>query len=162
MSEHLEFLQEYIPLLRNNFNIDTIFPRFKNYVIDNIDEICQELNTRWLVLICDTLVDHSDDEIETYIAFNISFLVNYERLSQTNYNKNSIVDMVNVKELWDGCDSFHLINGDTILNLISRMSKLNHNINYPHLSKIFKTVLDRMYENDTTIGRLTRGKSSFI
>jgi len=152
MSKHLDFIQEYIPLIRNSFNLDTTYPKFKNYIIDNIDEICEVLNTRWLVSICDTFVDHGD-EMESQIAFNISFLVNYERLVQTNYNKNDVRDMLPIRELWDGCNSYHPTKGDTLFNIIDRLGRLNYNPKYKYLFKIHKTILDRMMENDTTIGR---------
>jgi hypothetical protein len=155
MSKHLKFLQEFIPLIRRNFNLDTTFPKFKEYVIENVDEICEVADTRWLVSICETFADHGDFN-ERNIGFNISLIVNYERMARTYYYGSEPGKRPEVPQpLWDGIETIHE-RGDALINLEFRMRELLIDKNYIYLGKIFNTIINRMRKSDTIFGKLYR------
>ena len=52
------------------------------FVEENIDDICEQLDSRWLISICDTYADYGD-AIHKCNATLISLLCNYERIVQT-------------------------------------------------------------------------------
>lgn len=156
MSKHLDFLQEYIPLIRRNFNLDTTFPKLKQYVIENVDEICEEVNTRWLVSICETFADHGDFN-ERNIGFNISLIVNYERMAKTYYYNSEPGTIPKIPQpLWDGIETIKVDGGDALVNLEFRMRELLIDKNYIYLGKIFNTIINRMRKSDTLFGKLYR------
>ena len=57
------------------------FENFNKYVRDNIDEICEELNSRWLLSILESYVDESKDEVEGLMALTLYSIM---RMAQTS------------------------------------------------------------------------------
>jgi putative sugar O-methyltransferase len=91
---HLKILHPFIKASRKNgpdgfvksdldkeFEKTYKFENFNKYVRDNIDEICEELNSRWLLSILESYVDESKDEVEGLMALTLYSIM---RMAQTS------------------------------------------------------------------------------
>ena len=103
------------------------FETFDNYMKDNIDEICDELNSRWLLSILESYVDESKDEVEALMALTLYSIMRMAQTStsvllmkdyyKTEYDGGDIVISSNSKplvvfehgstHLWDGLKLRH-------------------------------------------------------
>lgn len=125
---HLSFLLACtIVALRRapeNKNIQSFFHRILS---EHTDQICADLNLRWLVSVCDTLVDCGKSPAQIAIGFSGSALVNTVKIYETEramYAPN--IPWPPSKrfgyggKLFDGVDAFSAPKGDMINNLIAR------------------------------------------
>lgn len=126
------------------------FKDFDKLIEDNITDVCDSFNTRWLVSVCDTYADSDDKEIAAK-AMIIITLVNMVKLWGTDLNiRSQEVDSVKLKkyknsnsELWDGVITFRLsFEGDMFKNMIARQSKILGN--HPVLTPIYKRILSML------------------
>jgi len=93
---HLKILHQFIKASRKNgpggitkksnattekFAKTYKFENFDRYVRDNIDGICDELNSRWLLSILESYVDESKDEVEGLMALTLYSIM---RMAQTS------------------------------------------------------------------------------
>ena len=150
-------LKPYIIELRKGINPEENWAKFKSIVEKNIKQICDSVDTRWLISICDTFVDYGND-IECRNALCIVTLFNMEKLAQTNsllFNKEkNITNEIALKkseliDLWDGVTSFDIVCGDLTNNLFLRFeNKLKPT---PILHLLFKTLLARLKKNNSSI-----------
>ncbi len=127
------------------------------FVEENIDDVCAQLNSRWLVSICDTYADFGDIPHRNN-ALLISLLCNYERIVQTTkFASKPIRKKINDENnwLWDD-NQLIAINGtvDVHINLFRRIRKNFENT--PVLLKILRTIIKRMLKNKTTLKRFGR------
>ena len=177
-NKHLYYLWPYIVYSRNygplspnsqpvsqeiednfDFNKD-----IKDYVSKNIDEICEQLSTRWLVSLTDTYADCSSDVGERLAACNISTVVRLTQASTAHMKQRGVLtpeyteekkkEYMKLRKIYENhyflCDGVHCIPGTdgVYTNLISRTSK---NIKgYKELHKIFKKVIDVLLINETS------------
>ena len=136
----------------------------RDYVSENIDEICEQLSTRWLYAIAETYADCSSDVGERLAAINISTIVRLTQSSTAHMQQRGVLspeyteekekEHMKLKEiyksnyfLWDGVHCIPGIDG-VYANLISRISK---NIkSYKELHKIFKKIIDILLINETS------------
>jgi len=165
MTNENKILDQVKPLivkLRKEVDISNNRVEFRDVVEKNIDRICEELDTRWLVSICDTYVDFGDSN-EKRNAMFIVMIANIEKLWATNllmYDvKLNPQKLHKLKEnkvipLWDGMYSFNINHGDMTNNLYKRLNNLMDET--PFLNKIFMTVLKRIKENDTALANLAK------
>lgn len=155
-------IQELIISLRKSEDIDDNWIEFRNIVEQNIEEVCKILDTRWLISVCDTYVDYGDDIIRRN-AMLVVQIVNFEKLWATNFlmydinlnpekleklKKNKIIP------LWDGMYSFNINHGDLTNNLFDRIEDLLEQT--PVIEKIYKTIIQRIKENDTVLANLNK------
>jgi len=165
MTDETKILNQVEPLivkLRKDFDLKNNWPKFRNIVEKNIDRICEELDTRWLVSICDTYVDFGDP-IEKRNAMLIVQVANFEKLWATdllmydvkiNPQKLDKLKKNKVIPLWDGVYSFNINHGDMTNNLFRRLNNLMQETSV--LNKIYLTVLKRIKENDTALANLAK------
>ncbi len=140
---------------------------FKQNIETNVDYICENMNTRWLVSICDTYCDYGLD-IEKSQAYAISLFVNLEKLNQTIITMhdckidNSTLEKMRYKTfpIWDGMTTMSMgKNADVIFNLFNRKKILF----IPLFYKIFNTICLRMVDcNQTTLNVLNKYSTKSI
>ena len=151
-NEHLKILHKMIVADRNSHRMSMIFNifDFKRYVEKNIDEICEQLNTRWLVSICDTYAGNclclGKEGSE---AMSIVVFVNMIKLWDTDLKtrgeqQDDLVDKYcgHQEVLWDGIITYDLRDGDMIVNMVGRLRKSMEEGSV--CSKIFETILGRI------------------
>jgi len=155
-----EKIVNLIKNLRKGINKNENWNEFKTTIENNIQIICKNFNTRWLVSICDTYVDYGNP-IEKRNAMLISLLINMEKLGQTNlllyYKTINPVNIVKLSsgnpiKLWDGMKSFNIKTGDLTNNIFRRMETLL--IETPVLMRIAKTLIYRLKNNKTILSNL--------
>jgi len=56
---------------------------FQRIISEHTDQICSELNTRWLVSVCDTFADHGQTPAQRAIGLAGSLLANTVKLYET-------------------------------------------------------------------------------
>lgn len=165
MTNENKILDQVKPLivkLRKEVDISNNRLELRNVVEKNIDRICEELDTRWLVSICDTYADFGDP-IEKRNAMLIVQVANFEKLWATNLlmydvklnpKKLDKLKKNKVIPLWDGMYSFNVNHGDITNNLFRRLNNLMEETSV--LNKIYLTVLKRIKDNDTALANLDR------
>jgi len=155
-------VQDYITDLRKGRNTEARWLSFTQLVEKNLDQICRELDTRWLVSICDTYSDFSDD-ITRRNALLVVQMVNLEKLWATNLlmydvslNKEKLGKLKSNKviPLWDGMYSFNINHGDMTWNLFARMEQLIKET--PVIHTIYRTIIERLKENNTALANLNK------
>lgn len=156
----LEELKPLIVQLRRQNNPEQHWQTFKQLVEKNLELVCDELDTRWLVSVADSYADYGNP-VEQRNALYISMIANYEKLWATNLlmydlklNKERLDKLKNNETipLWDGMYSFNINRGDMTRNLFGRLFEFQKET--PVLEKILETVLQRMQENNTTLSNL--------
>jgi len=155
-------IQELIVNLRKGKDINTNWKEFSNIIEQNIDEVCKILDTRWLVSICDTYVDYGDPIISRN-AMLVVQIANFEKLWATNLlmydirlNPEKLQKLKNNKiiSLWDGMYSFNINHGDLTNNFFYRLENLLKETLV--IEKIYRTILQRIKENDTILANLNK------
>lgn len=132
-------LKSYIIILRRENNL-SIFKLFKHIVENNIN-IVLKLNSRWLISIADTYIDHGNDN-EKKTALLISSIMTWEKMSHSTGK---------LKRLWDGLQTIHKYKGDAHSNLAKRIKKT---IGKEFLYQLFLALIER----GTTDSRFTLSK----
>jgi len=157
-----EELKQLISSLRKGRNTEVYWPSFQQLVKDNLELFCAELDTRWLISVCDTYADFSDG-ITRRNALLVVQVVNFEKLWATNLlmydvaeNKNKLAELKRNKviPLWDGMYSFNINHGDMTWNLFSRMEKLL--IETPVIHTIYLTIIERLKQHDTVLANINK------
>ena len=158
----LDVIQPLIINLRRNINTEENWGLFRAQVEGNTNALCEELNTRWLISVCDSYADMGT-EIERRNAMMIITLVNMEKVGQSylnwrlNYEAPFTMPDTHVPrkiKLWDGMTSMHLVIGDVTNNLFRRMETLLATT--LHLHAIYHTVLKRIATDNTILGSMNK------
>jgi hypothetical protein len=159
----LEDVRPLIVKLRRHVEVEESWREFSRLIEADIERVCAELDTRWLVSVCDTYADFGD-EIEARNAMFVTLIANLEKTSQT-YVRWRLPHRRTLAvppwfpapkrfRLWDGMRSFDLAIGDVTNNLFRRLHALMEPT--PHIRRIFETVLERMQTGETILGTLNR------
>lgn len=158
----LTIIVPLIACLRRNIDTEINMLLLRHAVEAYTDEICKQLNARWLVSICDTYADFGT-EIEKRNAFLISMLVNFEKVAQSyaywRLGYPETLDVTGPMEhrkipLWDGMTSFHLVIGDVTNNMFGRLTELLKET--PVFEKIFKRIVQGLATQETILGTLNK------
>ncbi len=158
----IDRIKPWIVNLRRGIETERSFGEFRAIVEGDLDAVCTELNTRWLVSLCDTYVDFGEP-IEQRNAMLVSMLVNWEKVAQSYVLwKSNYEGSLEVPEhheprklfLWDGMTSFHLEIGDVTNNLFARTQRLLAET--PQIERIYRTVLERIEKDETILGTLNK------
>lgn len=165
MTEPGKFITEEIkPLivqLRRQNNVEQNWQAFQKIIAKNLNQVCSELDTRWLISVADTYADFGSP-VEQRNALYISMIANFEKLWATHllmYDLKPNIERTNKLRnnetipLWDGMYSFNINRGDMTRNLFGRLFEFQKET--PVLEKILETVLKRMIENETTLANLS-------
>ena len=159
----LLILRQLTPItvyLRRGIDTRANFLFLRQLIEGNLELSLAQLNSRWLVSICDSYADFGEP-IEARNALLISTFLNWERLASTyidwvtpdhttKKSSNSIPEAN--RHLWDGLYTVHLRRGDTTNNLFIRYAKSLEST--PHLFRIWQTLLSRIRENDSVLAAL--------
>lgn len=146
--------------LRRGIHTEPTFRCLRQLVEGNLDLVLTQLNSRWLISICDSYADFGDS-VEARNALLISTFLNWERLAatyihwsepdRTTLSVNRPVALVN-EPLWDGLLTINLRCGDTTNNMLIRYAKLLEST--PYLLRIWRTLLQRIRNNDSVMEAL--------
>jgi polysaccharide pyruvyl transferase WcaK-like protein len=158
-----DILSQLLPLtvyLRRGIRPVASFRCVKQLIEGNLDLALSQLDTRWLISVCDSYTDHGD-AIESRNALLISSFLNWERLAES-YLRWSNPDLCSLKidrpipqtnePLWDGLITVHLRRGDTLNNLLIRYARVLHPT--PVLLAIWRELLSRIRANNTLLAAL--------
>ena len=146
--------------LRRGVHTDSTFRCLRQLVEGNLDLVLEQLNSRWLISICDSYVDHGDPVAARNAALISAFLT-WERLAATHArwadptrNTNAVTEPVPERNvpLWDGLVTVHLMRGDTTCNLLARYTRLLAAT--PHLLRIWRELLERIRRHDSVLAAL--------
>jgi hypothetical protein len=161
----MNILDDIRPVIRNirrGIDVERNFERFRVLVEGQTERVCSDLDTRWLVSVCDTYADFGTP-VESRNAMFVSLLANFEKVSQSYvYWKLGYEGSLEVPAdheprkvpLWDGMSSFHLSVGDVTNNLFARLGRLMEPT--PHIARIYETVRDRLRDHETILGALNK------
>lgn len=152
-NKHLFHLFPMIKAHRRNDEFN--FHEWHRYITENITEICKELNTRWLISICDTYLMSGNEKQQSLAAIPIMFVNNLKFYITFNYILQEYWDGKTVefepnKELWDGVIMFNFKNKiyeDTLMNMFDRIMEIYRTEN-DIFFKIYVTIMIRYYENE--------------
>lgn len=146
-----------IVFIRRKLNIVFCVENFFKMWRQEGDFLRNNLDSRWLVSACDTIIDHSSDPEDVATALSCVLLMNTVKLyetervlcTQSNFADPAanLTDRVN---LFDGMSAFKIGSGDMIKKMIHRVNtKSNSLISAP----ILKELINRLNENDTVYRR---------
>ena len=123
-------LVKHIIYLRREIDVEQNKEAFYNLLDKYMDELFENYDLRWLLSICDTLVDIGDD-VQSATAMNLVLSINYLNIMEsvrdiTNDGNPNIEKLRrnpgNKRPTFDGmiaCDMYH---GDMMYNLIRRLN----------------------------------------
>ncbi len=154
-NKHLFHLFPMIKAHRRQLNDEFNFHEWHRYITENITEICKELNTRWLISICDTYLISGNEKQQSLAAIPIMFVNNLKFYITFNYILQDQWDGKAVKfepnrELWDGVIMFNFndkAHEDTLINMFDRIMEIYRTEN-DIFFKIYITIMIRYYENE--------------
>jgi hypothetical protein len=154
--------------LRRGLEVEANFARFDVLVKENVEALVEEMDTRWLVSICDTYMDFGSP-VDSRNAGMIVLLVNLVKLAETERMMlaSTAQDGAEVARcgediypLWDGVTTYLISGGDMPRNLFGRLSKLMEPT--PVFGRMLEAVVERMREGDTLPARLGRHQERFF
>ncbi len=159
---HLAFLLACcIVVIRKSNGTGPGIALFHRIVAEHTEEICSELNTRWLVSVCDTFADHGKTGAQKALGLSGSLLANTAKLVETERNLFQIPRpwppkrrMGNNKKLFDGVIGFWVEKGDMIENLVTRIENVGKED--PVAGAFVGEILLRLIQFDTVFKRLTQ------
>jgi hypothetical protein len=155
-------IKAMITRLRREKNAGYLWNEFRQFIEENLTEVCQSLDTRWLVSVCDTYVDYADG-ITSRNAMLVVQMVNMEKLWATyllmydvdeNPKKISALRKNKVIPLWDGMYSFNINHGDMTNNLFARIGGLMKST--PVIEKIYREIVQRMKSHGSVLSQIDR------
>ncbi len=155
-------IQDLIIRLRKDIDTEDNWKMFTELIESNLDKVCKSLDTRWLISVCDTYVDYGDP-VTRRNAMLVVQTANFEKLWATyllmydldlNEEKVDKLKKNKVIPLWDGMYSFNINHGDMTSNYFARIDELMSET--PVIDAIYKTVLQRIKENDTVLANLNK------
>lgn len=136
--KHIIYLRRNIDVVENKHNFFKLLGKYINVLLEHYD-------VRWLLSICDTIVDHGDD-LSSSIAMNIVNIINNINITNTILHTckdpNMIIQRSDIKyPTWGGMITCDVVTGDTIHNMMIR----NDNImsKDPILYKIWCEIKNR-------------------
>jgi hypothetical protein len=156
----LREIQDLIISLRKGIDTEENWKKFIEFIESNLDKVCKSLDTRWLVSVCDTYADFGDP-VTRRNAMLVVQTANFEKLWATyllmydlDLNEEKVEKLKNNKviPLWDGMYSFNINHGDMTNNYFARVNELISET--PVIDAIYKTVLQRIKENNTVLANL--------
>lgn len=151
----------HIVYLRRRLQADEHWSALQSLVARYEDVFLAELDTRWLLSICDTYSDHGT-ELERSAAMVIVTCINTIKLAETErlMMPGCQVDWERIKEqsqpveLFDGITSYLVKTGDMPRNMLARIEKAL--LPTPLLHRIWRAILLRLKHSDNLLSRLAR------
>lgn len=167
LSDHLEMLKrefsgkpeilyyhaEVIVRIRRGENL---FSHFKELWCAETDFLLSNLNLRWLISACDTIVDHGESQAERHVALAASLMGAIVKLYETERsfsdNNVNLFSKKTDKDLFDGLTSYQVGYGDLVENLAYRIQRSFADGGLAWC--IFKEIYNKLYSNDTVLHRM--------
>ena len=144
-----------IVLLRRGIETERTFQRFLDAWKEQGGTLLRELDSRWLVSACDTIVDFSTDDFERAIAVSATQTINTIKLYETerlNASASPVPPIEGRVPLFDGMSAFVVGQGDMIFNLRKRTAAVCARGGVA--CSILMELLRRVDENETIYKRL--------
>jgi hypothetical protein len=146
---------------------------FLKFWATEFEFLTAHLNSRWLILACDTFADYGSDA-QKAAAMILVVLINAVKLAETERlslrdktslpeNFNAIAESHHAKshiELWDGMTAYAPFSGDMPRNMLRRVALLTDKD--AALTAIARTLIRQAVAADTLLGRLARLNSGFF
>lgn len=157
---HLAFLLACcIVVIRKSNGSGPGLTLFHRIIAEHTDEICSELNTRWLVSVCDTLADHGKNGTQKALGLCGSLLANTAKLVETERVLFQIPRpwppkrrTAENRKLFDGVIGFWVEKGDMIENMFTRIENVGRED--PVAGAFVGEVLLRLIRFDTVFNRM--------
>lgn len=121
-------LVKHIIYLRRGINVAENKAEFLRLVSTYINTFIKHYDVRWLISICDTYIDHGDEN-SSAIAMNIVNIVNGTNITNTVLHTckdpSMVIQQTDAKyPTWGGMITCDIITGDTIHNMMTRNDKV--------------------------------------
>ncbi len=147
-----------IVFIRRKINLDFCLKNFFKMWDEEGDFLRSNLDSRWLVSACDTIIDHSTDPVDVATAISCVLLMNTVKLYETERvfsAKPSFVEHCPAENtgrvnLFDGMSIFTIGRGDMVKKMLHRV---NANSNSTISSLVLKELLVRLNKSDTVYKR---------
>lgn len=151
-------LIEHIIYLRRAEKVDEHKTAFFTLVNENIDELINNLDTRWLLSVCDTIADYGTDA-ERGNAMQIVIVCNMLKIFDTYLMvtvdprfQQEKLDAYHPQRLWNGIWSFNIREGDMPENMFRRVTETTKST--PIIHQIWKALIVRINEHNNCLTRL--------
>jgi hypothetical protein len=146
--------------IRRKINLEKNLFKFNELLTDQ--HVIKNMDTRWLVSMCDTIIDHGSHEDASKAAI-ITTYINLLKLSGTylilcdhKLNESHINnDFSRNKPIYDGVIAFTLKNEDALINLHRRLQKIMNN-NDSGLKYVWSEILKRIRSSENPITMFER------
>lgn len=148
--------------LRRGARPASTFRCLRQLVEGNLPAVLEQLDSRWLVSVCDSYADHGDP-LSARNALLISAFIAWERLAATHarwadpQRTTMRVDApppATNGPLWDGLVTVHLRRGDTVNNVLIRYARMLAET--PVLLAVWRELLARVRAHDSVLAALDR------
>ncbi|MEA5475974.1 hypothetical protein VB716_17300 [Synechococcus sp. CCY9201] len=145
-------IRHLIKELRNRRGVKENWKELDKILCDEIDLLVKNTNLRWLISICDTIVDHDKTE-RRFMALSITTFVNTFRIAEmvklTRAKSIEKVDEIDFYELYEGITTFSVKKQDTFLNLSRRMKwTIRKDL---LMTRIWDEVVNRIHASDNVM-----------
>jgi hypothetical protein len=146
--------------IRRGVHADASYLCLRQLVEGQLELALAQLDSRWLVSICDSYADHGTP-MEARNALLISTFLTCEPLAATYRHwaepgcaTRRVAGLVapGNEPLWDGLMTIQLERGDTVGNLLARYARPLADT--PHLLAIWRTLLGRIRSHDSVLAAL--------
>lgn len=125
-------------------------------------ECLQDLSTRWLISICDTVADRGNPQQSANAMIVVTWIntikmceTMWSRLKNTEYDRNNRNNI----ELWDGVTTYNISCGDTWINLDRRNKRVLELT--PLLHSIYIVLQNRLRNSNTSFNQLAKMRGNF-
>lgn len=144
-----------IVLIRRNVQRPLAYEQFESMWRDQTDYLCN-LNLRWLISACDTIMQHSSNMADRTAGAMGSVLANTVKLYETERHFSDVdfapkSDLRCPVPLFDGLTTFSIGNGDMIFNQRRRIAELCSAGSFAH--RIVLAIIARLDRHDTVYRR---------
>ncbi|MEX0408464.1 hypothetical protein ABGN05_22650 [Aquibium sp. LZ166] len=151
-----------IVLIRREVCLEIALTEFLSMWSRIAENLCKELDLRWLVSACDTFADHAQDEASRSRALLASAVANTVKLYETERRAINAPHLAREGAermyaspqvvLFDGVTRYGVVRGDMIRNLLGRIDRLNADCS-DSVQRLTVEVINRVLVNDTVFRR---------
>ena len=145
-------IKHLIKELRNRRRVEENWNELNEILSGDINVLVKKTNLRWLISICDTIVDH-DKTDRRFMALSITTFVNTFRIAEmvklTRAKSIEKVDEIDFYELYEGITTFSVRKQDTFLNLSRRMKWTLREDQL--MTRLWEEVVNRIHASDNVL-----------
>jgi hypothetical protein len=163
-------MAELIIYCRRNHQLDRNIPAFYDLWNKYQDVLLKEFDVRWLLSVCDTVVDVGDAH-QSAIAMNIVQCIQHCNIQQAIMLAGNVTtfkhSLAQKKKTWDGMQTMDWTSGDMIFNMQTRLNRVISQDEMMH--KIWTEIKNRLGSEQTlpmnkicSFNRNFRGRNFFL